>query len=105
MCWSNGLAVDWLVVEGTFVTVDVVGGEVAVDGIGGESVIVKNPVPENNCFLNPRIFSFIQLTPVEHVARIADTEHQEYDKNKHLDSSIYMASRLDSFHSPARQIS
>ena len=59
MCWSNCVVVvvvDWLVVVGSFVTVDVVGGEVAVGGIGGESVIVKNPVPENNCFLNPRIF-------------------------------------------------
>ena len=79
------------------VVVVVVGADVVVvDTGGGESVIFKNPVPEKNCFSISEYLNVSQLTPVEHVARIPNTEHQENDKNKNLESStkILMAQLL-----------
>ena len=44
----------------------VVGGETVdvVDGVGGESVIVKNPVPENICFQKSLAKILIVKNPV-----------------------------------------
>ena len=75
-----------VVVVVVVVVVDVVVGGVTVDWIGGESVMVKNPVPEKICFQILGSLYFEQLTPVEHVAGITNTEHQEDDKNKNLES-------------------